>query len=304
MQMLSQLSYGPLVASKCSREVEIIGPVDAAALVVSGSREPQMDECLRWKAHDGQPEATVQLGTVSGEGIDLLRRVKPSDEAGSGPPSRTTPNDDDVARPLGPLALDPCKLGAELKDHVVPATLGHRLVDLDSELDRSQGYGRFRDRSFLVRCHASQRSGGLGWARSVCASGPGGYTAARGKGLDDPLSSLDQARRIAGLAEEKLAQDIVILDMRPVCAYTDFFVVCSGQNPRQTKAIFDEVRHGLKHDDAERLLPHSVDGQSQGDWIVADYLDVVLHVFTPETREYYRLEELWEDVPSVEHVAS
>jgi ribosome-associated protein len=94
----------------------------------------------------------------------------------------------------------------------------------------------------------------------------------------------------------------VILDMRPVCAYTDFFVVCSGQNPRQTKAIFDEVRHGLKH--GERLLPHSVDGENQGDWIVADYLDVVLHVFTPETREYYRLEELWEDVPSVEHVAS
>jgi ribosome-associated protein len=94
----------------------------------------------------------------------------------------------------------------------------------------------------------------------------------------------------------------VILDMRPVCAYTDFFVVCSGQNPRQTKAIFDEVRHGLKH--GERLLPHFVDGESHGDWIVADYLDVVLHVFTPETREYYRLEELWDDVPSVEHVAS
>jgi ribosome-associated protein len=131
-----------------------------------------------------------------------------------------------------------------------------------------------------------------------------GYTPCReSKGLEGPLTSLEQARRIAGLAEEKLAQDIVILDMRPVCAYTDFFVVCSGQNPRQTKAIFDEVRHGLKHDD-ERLLPHSVDGERDGEWIVADYLDVVLHVFTPQTREYYRLEELWEDVPSVEHVAS
>jgi ribosome-associated protein len=122
------------------------------------------------------------------------------------------------------------------------------------------------------------------------------------KGLDGPLTSLEQARLIAGLAEEKLAQDIVILDMRPVCAYTDFFVVCSGQNPRQTKAIIDEVRYVLKKGD--RLLPHSVDGENEGSWIVADYLDVVLHVFTPETRQYYRLEELWEDVPSVEHVAS
>jgi ribosome-associated protein len=137
---------------------------------------------------------------------------------------------------------------------------------------------------------------------SVCVTGRRATLRGERKGLEDPLTSLEQARRIAGLAEEKLAQDIVILDMRPVCAYTDFFVVCSGQNPRQTKAIFDEVRHGLKH--GERLLPHSVDGESQGDWIVADYLDVVLHVFTPETREYYRLEELWDDVPSVEHVAS
>ena len=118
-----------------------------------------------------------------------------------------------------------------------------------------------------------------------------------------PLTSLDQARRIAGLAEEKLAQDIVILDMRPVCAYTDFFVVCSGQNPRQTKAIVDEVRYGLKHGD-ERLLPHAVEGEREGEWIVADYIDVVLHVFTPETRDYYGLEQLWDDVPSIEHATA
>ena len=86
--------------------------------------------------------------------------------------------------------------------------------------------------------------------------------------------------------------------MRPVCIYTDFFVVCSGQNPRQTNAIMDEVRSRLKHD--ERILPHSVDGAPEGTWIVADYLDVVLHVFTPEARAFYRLEELWGDVPSVE----
>ena len=116
---------------------------------------------------------------------------------------------------------------------------------------------------------------------------------------NEPLTSLEQARRIAGLAEEKLAQDIVILDMRPVCAYTDYFVVCSGQNSRQTKSIVDEVRYGLKHGE-EQILPHTVEGEREGNWIVADYLDVVLHVFTPDARAYYRLEELWGDVPSVE----
>ncbi len=86
--------------------------------------------------------------------------------------------------------------------------------------------------------------------------------------------------------------------MRPVCTYTDFFVICTGQNPRQTKAIYDEVHDRLKHDG--RILPRSVDGERDASWIVADYLDVVLHVFTPETRKYYRLEQLWGDVPSVE----
>ena len=86
--------------------------------------------------------------------------------------------------------------------------------------------------------------------------------------------------------------------MRPVCSYTDYFVVCTGQNPRQAKAIFDEVHGRLKHE--ERLVPHNVDGTKQASWILVDYLDVVLHVFTPEARSYYRLEELWGDVPSVE----
>jgi ribosome-associated protein len=90
----------------------------------------------------------------------------------------------------------------------------------------------------------------------------------------------------------------VILDMRPVCTYTDFFVVCTGQNPRQTHAIFDEVYSRLKQEDSR--LPRSVAGEREATWIVADYLDLVLHVFTPEARAFYRLEELWGDVPSVE----
>jgi ribosome-associated protein len=90
--------------------------------------------------------------------------------------------------------------------------------------------------------------------------------------------------------------------MRPVCTYTDYFVICTGQNPRQTKAIYDEVRDRLKAENG--ILPKNVDGGQQATWILADYLDVVLHIFTQETRAYYRLEELWSDVPSVEVAAA
>jgi ribosome-associated protein len=86
--------------------------------------------------------------------------------------------------------------------------------------------------------------------------------------------------------------------MRPVCTYTDFFVLCTGRNPRQTKAIYDEVAARLKAD--ERAIPRSVEGAGEGLWVVVDYLDVVLHVFTPETRAFYRLEDLWGDVPQME----
>ena len=126
--------------------------------------------------------------------------------------------------------------------------------------------------------------GALDWARQ------------RPRGLTG-LTSLEQARRIATLAQGKLAKDVVILDMRPVCTYTDYFVICTGQNPRQTKAIYDEVHAQLKRE--ARAFPQT-EGGREATWIVADYLDVVLHVFTPETRDFYRLEDLWGDVPSIE----
>ena len=109
------------------------------------------------------------------------------------------------------------------------------------------------------------------------------------------MTSTEQARRIAALVQEKLARDVVILDMRPVCTYTDYFVICTGNNVRQTKGIWDEVHARLKKDNG--LLPRSSAGEVEATWIVADYLDVVLHVFTPEARDFYRLEDLWGDVP-------
>jgi len=90
----------------------------------------------------------------------------------------------------------------------------------------------------------------------------------------------------------------VILDMRPECSFTDYFVIVTGRNPRQTASIWDEVHTRLKQE--ERLLPQSVDGTREGAWIVGDYLDVVLHVFTPDARAFYRLEDLWSDVPAVD----
>ncbi len=83
--------------------------------------------------------------------------------------------------------------------------------------------------------------------------------------------------------------------MRPVCTFTDYFVICTGNNPRQTKGIWDEVHARLKKDDG--LLPRSAAGEREATWIVADYLDVVLHVFTPDAREFYGLADLWGDVP-------
>jgi ribosome-associated protein len=118
-------------------------------------------------------------------------------------------------------------------------------------------------------------------------------------GYTEPaLTSLEQARRIATLAQEKLADDVVILDMRPACSFTDYFVIATGRNARQTAGIWDEVHGRLKQEDG--LIPRSVDGKQEGTWILADYLDVVLHVFTPDARAYYKLEELWGDVPAVE----
>jgi len=105
------------------------------------------------------------------------------------------------------------------------------------------------------------------------------------------------AEEVAAQASDKKAIDIVVLDLRETAAgFADFFVICSGGTERQTKAIHDGIHQGLK--DRFRLLPRRVEGLREGRWILMDYLDVVVHVFTPDTRAYYRLEQLWGEVPS------
>ena len=117
-------------------------------------------------------------------------------------------------------------------------------------------------------------------------------------GLSDAEIVLTNAQRIANIAIDKLGEDVVILDMREFCTFTDYFVIASGRNTRQVKGMFDEILEKLKQE--SRWIARAVAGEREADWIVIDFIDVVVHLLTPEQREFYRLEELWGDVPRVE----
>jgi ribosome-associated protein len=114
----------------------------------------------------------------------------------------------------------------------------------------------------------------------------------------NPVRSENLARHLAELADSKKAEDIVALDMRGLVAYTDFLIVCTARNERQARAIVDEVRVRVKKDSG--LLPGGVDAGGEAGWTIIDYLDVVLHVFTPEARDRYQLEDLWHEAPRLE----
>jgi ribosome-associated protein len=103
------------------------------------------------------------------------------------------------------------------------------------------------------------------------------------------------ARRLGELADSKGATEIVVLDMRGLAAYTDFLTICTARNERQARAIVDEVKLKLKQEHG--LLPGGIEGEGAAGWIVLDYLDAVLHVFTAEERERYQLEDLWREAP-------
>jgi ribosome-associated protein len=110
------------------------------------------------------------------------------------------------------------------------------------------------------------------------------------------LASDQLVRRIADIAADRKAVDIRVLDMREVVGYTDWFVICSGNTERQTKAIHDAIYRSLK--DEEGLLPRRSEGEREARWILLDYLDCVVHIFTPEARDFYRLEQLWGEAPA------
>jgi ribosome-associated protein len=115
--------------------------------------------------------------------------------------------------------------------------------------------------------------------------------------LTEPIEPLPG--RIAQILSDKQAEDITILDMRDAVSYTDWFVIASGRNARQTQAMAGELRQRLKDD--EHTLPARIEGQREGTWILLDYLDAVVHIFTPDARSYYRLDQLWGQVPAVQY---
>jgi ribosome-associated protein len=113
-----------------------------------------------------------------------------------------------------------------------------------------------------------------------------------------PEASAELTRRIAAIAAEKLAEDLVALDVRGLLGYTDFLLICTARNERQAKAIHDEVHERLKREDG--LLPSRVEGAGEARWVLMDFLDCILHVFVPEMRDRYRLEVLWGEAPRLE----
>jgi ribosome-associated protein len=106
----------------------------------------------------------------------------------------------------------------------------------------------------------------------------------------DPFDNLPvQIQQAARAAQDKKAADLSVLDVRDVSTFTDYFVVCSGQNSRQVKAIADAVEETLLK---ARTRPAHVEGYDRAEWVLLDYFDFIVHVFTPSMREFYALERL------------
>ena len=107
-----------------------------------------------------------------------------------------------------------------------------------------------------------------------------------------PLTSAQLSRQIADHMMDKKAHDVVIMDVRQLTSITDYFVICSGDPDVQVKAIVEHLDDSLRQI-GER--PHHIEGYHNLTWVLLDFLDVVAHIFLPETRDYYAFEQLWAD---------
>ena len=112
--------------------------------------------------------------------------------------------------------------------------------------------------------------------------------------VGEGVSSLDLSLLCARLAHSKRAREILILDLRKLVSFTDYFVICSGRSDRQVQAIAEHIRSELK---GKKIRPRSYEGLSSGKWVLMDYIDVVVHIFQDAAREFYDLEGLWSDAP-------
>jgi ribosome-associated protein len=115
-------------------------------------------------------------------------------------------------------------------------------------------------------------------------------------GTADGLALIHSRALLAASAAAGMkAEDVKILDMHELVAYTDYFILCTGRNTRLTRRIAEEV--GFKLKQQAGILPTGSEGMTSGEWILLDYLDFVVHVFTPAAREFYRLDVLWKQAP-------
>ena len=112
------------------------------------------------------------------------------------------------------------------------------------------------------------------------------------------ITAEELAKTCAELASNKKAEEIVVLDVRGISTFTDFFVICSATSEPQLKAIANEIQTRLKEDHGVRAV--AMDGFPASQWIVLDYLQVVVHIFHRDKRAFYSLEDLWGDAPRVE----
>lgn len=111
-----------------------------------------------------------------------------------------------------------------------------------------------------------------------------------------PATTLDFAHRALDAVQDKKAVQIALLDVRAVSMFTDYFLLCNGESERQIKAIVDGVDETLSKLGLKRL---GLEGTAESGWVLLDYSDLMIHVFTPERREFYRLDELWKDAQTI-----
>ena len=109
-------------------------------------------------------------------------------------------------------------------------------------------------------------------------------------------SSKDLAKLCARAAIEKKAEDPVILDVRKLCSFTDFFVILSGRSTRHVQGLAETIEEELR---SRRLSTTKAEGLNEGTWVLLDYNDIVVHIFYSETRKFYDIEGLWHDAPRV-----
>jgi ribosome-associated protein len=106
-----------------------------------------------------------------------------------------------------------------------------------------------------------------------------------------------QLTKAIAAASDKKASAIMVLDLRKTGAFTDYFLICTGANPRQVHAIADGIEAALK---AIKVRPAHVEGYSRAEWILLDYFDFIVHVFSPHARQFYGLERLWGEATRIE----